>query len=544
MAAPWRHPKTGVFYFRRAVPERLRAGLGKREIKVSLGTKDLAEAKRRFAAEAARCEALFAKAAAGRMTPERAREVAAAWRDRIREDDGWNLFWDEFDAQVTDPGRPPGPLLWPEEWWQGVEAGKDPGRLAGLAGKVMSPQEIEQLGDGQQRRLIGRELAAVARDHRHNFAPATAAHEAAVRAEQQKANMTISQLHALWIDECQSGPSTLKDWTKAKQRFVEIFGDVRVKEISRAHAQRFREILRKTPKNPKKEIARLPILQQIERVAGTDHPVIKAGTINKHLLWLKRMMNLAVDNGIIESNPAERVSQRDPEPARDKRHPYTAEDLNTIFGSVLFGGAPPQGAIKHPSLLKFEHARWLPLLGLFQGARLNELGQCLKADVGHELGIDYIAITTIDAEEQGAAPGDKKSVKTMNAVRRIPLHPVLLELGFLDYVKNLKSRYLFPHLNHTSNQSPTGKFSSYWGPFTRSLGVASTKKSFHSFRHCYRNQADMMPELVRLTLMGRSWGDVYGSPPDLPELKKWNDRIEYPGLDLDPVRAHFRNKKR
>src|SRR3546814_8388267 len=78
----------------------------------------------------------------------------------------------------------------------------------------------------------------------------------------------------------------------------------------------------------------------------------------------------------------------------------------------------------------------------------------------------------------------------------VPLHPVVLELGFLDYVRGLKSRHLFPDLNHRSNQGPTGKFSSYWGPFTRSLDVTSERKSFHSFRHCYGNQADMIPEQI------------------------------------------------
>src|SRR3546814_20142638 len=80
MAAPWRHPKTGTFYFRRAVPEALRATIGVREIKVSLHTRNPSEAKQRFVPEAARCEALFAKASADQMTPERAQPLAAAWR--------------------------------------------------------------------------------------------------------------------------------------------------------------------------------------------------------------------------------------------------------------------------------------------------------------------------------------------------------------------------------------------------------------------------------------------------------------------------------
>jgi hypothetical protein len=150
---------------------------------------------------------------------------------------------------------------------------------------------------------------------------------------------------------------------------------------------------------------------------------------------------LAVDYGIIESNPAERVSQRDKVAAEDKRHPYSTEDLNCIFGSILFGGAPPGGRIKHPTLLMFEHSRWLPVLGLFPGARLRELGQLLRTDVGCESGIDYLAITTVSDEEDGVqdpASGGGKSLKTENAVRKVPLHPIILELGFLHYVRALK----------------------------------------------------------------------------------------------------------
>src|SRR5689334_2866272 len=42
----WRH-QSGVYYFRRAVPDDIRAIIGKTMVKQSLGTKDVAEAKRR-----------------------------------------------------------------------------------------------------------------------------------------------------------------------------------------------------------------------------------------------------------------------------------------------------------------------------------------------------------------------------------------------------------------------------------------------------------------------------------------------------------------
>src|SRR3546814_3292734 len=90
---------------------------------------------------------------------------------------------------------------------------------------------------------------------------------------------------------------------------------------------------------------------------------------------------------------------------------------------------------------------------LFQGARLTELGQLHRTDVRYELGIHYLAITTLSNEDEAEVVniGGKKSLKTRNAVRMVPLHPVVLELGFLDYVRGLKSRHLFPRSEeHTS----------------------------------------------------------------------------------------------
>jgi len=59
-----RHPKSGVYYFRRTVPDDLRETIGKTAIKESLGTKDVREAKRRAHPVAARVDADFAKARA------------------------------------------------------------------------------------------------------------------------------------------------------------------------------------------------------------------------------------------------------------------------------------------------------------------------------------------------------------------------------------------------------------------------------------------------------------------------------------------------
>jgi hypothetical protein len=59
MPGPTTHPRSSNLWFRMAVPERLRAKVGKREIKISLGTSDPGEAKLRQAQEQARWRARF-----------------------------------------------------------------------------------------------------------------------------------------------------------------------------------------------------------------------------------------------------------------------------------------------------------------------------------------------------------------------------------------------------------------------------------------------------------------------------------------------------
>src|SRR3546814_4441069 len=89
------------------------------------------EAKQRFVPEAARCEALFAKASADQMTPERAQQLAEAWRHRIRDDDGDNLIWDFVDAQQHEPGcDPEDALMDPDELLEDVERRGELGRIA------------------------------------------------------------------------------------------------------------------------------------------------------------------------------------------------------------------------------------------------------------------------------------------------------------------------------------------------------------------------------------------------------------------------------
>ncbi|SDR08945.1 hypothetical protein SAMN05519103_00696 [Rhizobiales bacterium GAS113] len=94
MSRPFKHPETGVYYFRKAVPDHLREALGKREEKRSLRTKEPAEARRKFAAVASEVERQCAtlRSDAVSLTHKEAYALAGRWY-------GW--FVSRFE---DDPG--------------------------------------------------------------------------------------------------------------------------------------------------------------------------------------------------------------------------------------------------------------------------------------------------------------------------------------------------------------------------------------------------------------------------------------------------------
>jgi len=61
VAGIWKHPKSGIHWFRMAVPERHRAAVGQREIKESLRTRNEAEARLKHAAKLVEVTSLFAR---------------------------------------------------------------------------------------------------------------------------------------------------------------------------------------------------------------------------------------------------------------------------------------------------------------------------------------------------------------------------------------------------------------------------------------------------------------------------------------------------
>ena len=80
---------------------------------------------------------------------------------------------------------------------------------------------------------------------------------------------------------------------------------------------------------------------------------------------------------------------------------------------------------------KGEAAFWLPLLGIFSGARLNELASVEDVKLDTASGVRFA--TVIEDEEAG------RGVKTEHSLRAVPVHPELVRIGFLEFVEHVRA---------------------------------------------------------------------------------------------------------
>jgi len=106
---PWLFNREGRYYLRARVPADLIAVMGRREVKKSLRTSDLREARRRINVEAAELEARFADARsedtrrpATHLTEAEVRQLVIGWFYEL-ERDGAQARWAETDESPSDP---------------------------------------------------------------------------------------------------------------------------------------------------------------------------------------------------------------------------------------------------------------------------------------------------------------------------------------------------------------------------------------------------------------------------------------------------------
>lgn len=481
-----------VYWLRRRVPNDLLAHLSFTEWKETLATKELEEAKRLLRARlyAIDKEIDVARAkVAGTVQPPLTRQEAvqiatsrlAEWLNDDEENrlENGEAAYDNVEAWLEAEGEDPSRALAAGRWqeWEGRaervlgELGRwypkgDPSvRLLAnelLKARVQFTDMMIQRQDGE---VVVAPVAAV------SLAPAPVQTPSAT-------GITLGSLIAQYraTREVEHGTeSTTRKYGHIFKALEEVLGGDRVvATVTKEDARAVRKLLTEVPASAGKRFPGLTLTQAADAARKEGAQLMAPNTVNTYLQNLAAVFNWAVEEGHIEKNPARGLTLKNK--ASVKRRGFKAPELVKLFNDL----APFREDV--PSRF------WVPALGLYLGARLNELCQLTASDVGEEDGIAFVNFSEFDVDTGERVAN--RSVKTEASDRRVPIHAELIAAGFLDFVQTVRDAgggRLFPECA----LGPDGRYShgfSKW--FARTLdlvGLPEKSLVFHSFRHGFQD---------------------------------------------------------
>jgi hypothetical protein len=138
-------------------------------------------------------------------------------------------------------------------------------------------------------------------------------------------------------------------------------------------------------------------------------------TVSNILTAIKSVFAMGHKGHKIDANPTAGITYRPKKSQKGKTLGYSPDQVEMIL--IAGRSQPPQ--IRYPTLI-----------GAFSGARIGELAGATTFDV-YQLGEIWVIDIRIDFREED------QTIKTESSIRRVPLHPQIIDEGFIDYVRSL-----------------------------------------------------------------------------------------------------------
>lgn len=276
----------------------------------------------------------------------------------------------------------------------------------------------------------------------------------------------ISELMPRYIAE-KAATGKASEWTirdkvtKTLQEFIDVAGDLPVNKVERSTIVRFRDNLLRLPSHRSiRPEYRGRSVAELLRMDIPENDRIGANSVMQHIGRLSSFFAWCLAEKAttkLLSNPVVQVGIKVNEvPRKD----LDSADIRKLFSSPQYLG----------DTIPKAYLWWLPLLGLFTGARLSELILLRVSDLVQQDGIWILQIN---------------GTKTKNASRRVAVHSELIKLGFIDYVEAVSraghERILFDATLGT--RTPGAHASKRLGEMLDAAGISDASKVFHSTRH-------------------------------------------------------------
>lgn len=370
----------------------------------------------------------------------------------------------------------------------------------------------------------------------------------------QRRRHTLAEL----IERFKADPGRGADLGNYKPIFpllYDVLGESKaVASITHDDLDRVREVLMHLPpyatdptRNPQwKGKDRVQIAEDVKRrlAEGEKIRLLIIGAVNKYLTSISTLFGYARDKGMIATSPVPQRHYKIADGRQDEdgaeRVEFRPDNLKAIFPKDFAESG-------------MTDVKWCLAIALYQGFRGVEAAQLYVADIVQADGIPCYRIDVNVLNGDGTTTNTDKTVKTEATKRLVPIHPKLIELGFLRHVEARKKAgetLIFDTIKYQGGNHYDGlrdditQYLKDCGAYEKRIQV------YHSLRHNWatasRNAG--MPDEIADALGG--WGSKgknkgrkrknggetarsrYGQQAKPAVLRRWLAKIKYPMLEI------------
>jgi integrase len=329
--------------------------------------------------------------------------------------------------------------------------------------------------------------------------------------------------------------------------FTEFFGDLPLREVTREVVREFRTHLLEIcsdwgqaaeyadPTDPKGN--RRVDAREVLRISRQRPPTVKrlsTRTINKNTSALSGLWKWAeADAGCKDlPNPTQGMQKKVKgaarrQAAKEAREAFRVSEIQQIFTSARWASWSPFADASLSALRPAGQAsRYFGvLLGAYMGMREREIVQLRVGDVEVlEGGLVLVHVRPLADADYAAELGISRhrrterenTLKTAAADRVVPVHPVVLGRGFVEYLRlrdGSAADFLFDDIG--SVEKGARNLSRSFLELRRDLGVVRPGLNFHSLRHSARTYRTSAPDRSSRSPSRptRRWRSCPGFPP-------------------------------
>lgn len=270
--------------------------------------------------------------------------------------------------------------------------------------------------------------------------------------KQRSRTVPLAQLYEDYARSSQLAVATVKQWRAVIDHLVRFLGHDNALRLKASDLRKWRDLL--------------------AAEVGPRGKPRKAKTINDSFLApVRAMLVWALDRDLLSDNVASGVkSLRAEKEAVLRERSLTKEEQVAILRGTLAQPSERLGRYKAAA------RRWVPWLCAYTGARVGEITQARSQDVAD---VDGVWTLTITPEAGG--------VKT-NKARVVPLHPHLIEQGFLEFVASCDGPMFYEPrpLAKQDVRPPYKLVANKLAEWVRELGVTNVPQPNHSWRHTFK----------------------------------------------------------